>query len=90
MARENIIEAVKGALKLQEAKYVWQKMITGKYVLSDSDGVPIVFRSKTKAGSAAFDAGARKGSYARDTGYTKKGKPFAGWVFFVKEPPNGS
>lgn len=89
MSHESITETVRSALKLQEAKYVWQKMITGKYVLSDSDGVPIVFRSKTKAGSAAYAAGARKGSYARDTGYTKKGKPFAGWVFFVKEPPSG-
>ena len=87
MAENKITEAVRKTLKLQEQKYTWQKLIIGQYVLSDQDGNPIIFRSKAKAGSAAHAAGAKTGRFVRDTGYTKKGKPYRGFAIYVKEPP---
>ena len=87
MARESLIEAVKNSLKLQEQKYTWKKMIIGQYVLADQDGTAIIFRSNAKASNAAYAAGAKKGKFIPDTGYTKKGKPYRGYAIYVKEPP---
>lgn len=90
MAENKIMESIRKTLKLQEQKYTWKKLIIGQHALADQNGNVIIFRSKVKAGNAAHAAGARTGKFIRDTGYTKKGKPYSGFAVYVKEPPSGS